>query len=126
MIIEKSLQQGIDLVRQGMLHQALSLFEEILDVYPYEPRALFNTAVVLDLLGQRDYALTLLRRSIDADPAFANPHYYLGRLYLQAGHYTEAYQAFRDTIARDVEYAPAYEGIQMVSSAMGHSVIDDN
>jgi len=125
MIIEKSLQQGIDLVRQGMLHQALSLFEEILDVCPDEPRALFNAAVVLDLLGQRDYALTLLRRSIDADPAFANPRYYLGRLYLQSGRYTEAYHAFRDTIARDVEFAPAYEGIQMASSAMGHSVIAD-
>lgn len=125
MIIEKSLQQGIELVRQGMLHQAILLFEEILDVYPDEPRALFNAAVVLDQLGQRDYALTLLRRSIDADSTFANPHYYLGRLYLQAGRYAEAYRAFRDAIARNVEFAPAYEGIQMVSSAMGHSVIVD-
>lgn len=125
MSIDKSLQQGIDMVRHGMLHQALSLFEKIINIYPNEPRALFNAAVVLDLLGKRDSALIMLRHSIKADPAFANPHYYLGRLHMQAGRYTEAYHAFRDTIARDVDFAPAYEGIRMASSAMGQSVKAD-
>lgn len=122
---EKSLLQGIELARQGMLHQALALFEEILNVHPEEPRALFNSAVVLDQLGQQEDALALLHRSMDADPAFANPHYYLGRLYLQAGRYSEAYYAFRDAIARDVEFAPAYDGIRIASSAMGRSTIAD-
>lgn len=122
---EESLKLGIDMARQGMLHQALAIFKEMLDVQPNEPRALFNAAVVLDLLGQRDYAMTLLRHSINADPAFANPHYYLGRLHMEAGYYTEAYHAFRDTITRDVEFAPAYEGIRKVSSAMGRTVMAD-
>lgn len=122
---EKSLQQGIELAKQGMLHQALALFEEILNAHPEDPQALFNTAVVLDQLGQREDALTLLLRSMDADPAFANPHYYLGRLYLQARRYSEAYCAFRDAIARDVEFALAYEGIRIASSAMGQFAMVD-
>lgn len=125
MTIESFLQQGIELTKQGRLHQAASLFEEILDIYPEEPRTLFNAAVVADLLGQRNHALNLLHRSMSADPTFANPHYYLGQLYLQAGHFTEAYQAFRNTIMRDVEFAAAYEGIKIVSSAMGLPVKGD-
>lgn len=123
--IEKYLQQGINLAKQGMLHQALSLFEKILDVYPEEPRALFNSAVVVDLLGQRKNALNLLHRSINADPTFANPHYYLGKLHLQSGNFTEAYQAFRDTIIRDVEFTAAYEGIKIVSPVMDISMAGD-
>lgn len=122
---EKYLRQGIEFARQGMLHQALALFEKILTVYPEDSQVLFNTAVVLDQLGQREDALTLLHRSIDADPAFANPHYYLGSLYLQAQRYSEAYYAFRDAIARDVEFAPAYEGIRIASSAMGQFAMTD-
>lgn len=123
--IESLLQQGIELTKQGRLHQAASLFERMLDMYPEEPRALFNAAVVADLLGQRKHALNLLHRSISADPTFANPHNYLGQLYLQSGNYTEAYQAFRNTIMRDVEFVAAYEGIKNVSSALGQAVIGD-
>lgn len=123
--IEKFLQQGIELARQGMLRHALVLFGEILNVYPDEPRVLFNAAVVLDQLGQRKDALTLLQQSMDADPSFANPHYYLGRIRLQAGNYSAAYCAFRDAIARDVEFAPAYDGIRIALSNMDKSATDD-
>lgn len=125
MSIEKYLQHGINLAGQGMLRQALLIFEKILDSHPEEPRVLFNAAVVFDLLGQRNHALDLLHRSMNADPFFANPHYYLGRLHLQNGCYNKAYQAFRDTIARDVEFSAAYEGIEVALSSMGHSVVAD-
>ena len=121
MTIETLLQQGINLTKQGMLHQALGCFEKILDIYPEEARVLFNAAVVVDLLGRRNQAINLLYRSINADPTFANPHYYLGQLHLKAGRFTEAYQSFRDTIIRDVEFTAAYKGIKIISSAMGHS-----
>ncbi|MCF6154459.1 MAG: glycosyltransferase family 41 protein [Candidatus Brocadia sp.] len=123
--VERYLQQGIEFVKQGMLHHALALFEKILNVHPEDPQVLFNIAVVLDQLGQRENALSLLHRSMDADPAFANPHYYMGRLYLQARRYSEAYCAFRDAIARDVEFVPAYEGIRIASSAMGQFAMMD-
>ena len=106
MAIEESLQQGISLAGQGKLHQALSIFEDILKDCPDEPRVLFNAAVINHRLGYKDRALILLQRSIDADSSFANPYYYLGQLYLQNGCYQEAYQAFRNTIARDIEFAP--------------------
>lgn len=125
MPIERFLKQGIELARQGMLRHALALFEEILNVCPNEPRVLFNTAVVLDQLGLREDALTLLQQSMDADPSFANPHDYLGRMRLQAGNYYAAYYAFRDAIARDVEFAPAYEGIRIALSGMDRSATDD-
>ncbi|TVM00013.1 MAG: hypothetical protein CV087_15950 [Candidatus Brocadia sp. WS118] len=123
--IETLLQQGINLTKQGMLHQASSFFEKMLDIYPEEPRALFNAAVVVDLLGRRNQAINLLYRSINADPTFANPHYYLGQLHLKAGRFTEAYQSFRETIIRDVEFTAAYEGIRIISSAMGYSEAGD-
>lgn len=125
MTIETLLQQGIDLTRQGKLHQALVFFEKMLDIYPEEARVLFNAAVVVDLLGQRNQTIDLLYRSINADPTFANPHFYLGQLHLKAGRFTEAYQSFRDTITRDVEFSAAYEGIKIISSALGHSEAGD-
>lgn len=125
MTIESFLQQGINLTKQGKLRQAASLFEKVLDINPEEPRALFNAAVVADLLSQRNHAFNLLYRSISADPDFAHPHYYLGKLYLKSGHFTEAHQAFRNTIMRDVEFTAAYEGIRIISSAMGLSATKD-
>src|SRR3972149_11549236 len=125
MAMEESLQRGIGLAGQGKLHQALTIFEEILKDCPDEPRVLFNAAVINHRLGCKDRALILLQRSIDADPSFANPYYYLGQLYLQNGCYQEAYQAFRNTIARDIEFASAYEGARTAASAMGLSVIAD-
>ncbi|MEK6738259.1 MAG: tetratricopeptide repeat protein, partial [Planctomycetota bacterium] len=103
MITDEYLQRGIDLARNGKLLDAVTIFEEILRSYPDEPRSLFNVAVLYDKLGQRNKALDLLQRSIAIDRSFANPHYYLGYLYLQMGSYKEAYQSFRNTIARDVE-----------------------
>src|SRR3990167_4606859 len=125
MAMEESLQRGIDLAGQGKLHQALRIFENILKDYPDEPRVLFNAAVINNRLGNKDLALGLLQRSIDADSSFANPYYYLGQLYLQNGCYREAYEAFRNTIARDVEFASAYEGARSAASAIGLSVIAD-
>ena len=125
MTIDESLQRGISLAGQGMLHQALSIFEDILKDYPDEPRVLFNVAVINHRLGYKDRALILLQRSIDADSSFANPYYYLGQLYLQNGCYQEAYEAFRNTIARDIEFASAYEGARSAASAMGLSIIAD-
>ena len=125
MAIEESLQRGIGLAGQGKLHQALSIFEDILKDCPGEPRVLFNAAVINNRLGYKDRALGLLQRSIDADSSFANPYYYLGQLYLQNGCYQEAYEAFRNTIARDIEFASAYEGARSAASAIGLSVIAD-
>lgn len=125
MIIEESLRQGIELAGLGMFHQALSVFEKILQAYHDEPRALFNAAVVVNQIGQRDRALALIHRSIDADPSFANPHYYLGQLYLQSGCYKEAYQAFRNAIARNVEFSLAYEGAKAAVLSMGQSPVAD-
>ncbi|GEM_PF-1151798 len=118
-MLEESLRRGIELAGQGRLDRALAVFDEILEVYRDEPRALFNAAVVVDRLGRRDRALALLRRSITADPSFASPHYYLGYLYLQSGCYKEAYQSFRDTISLDVEFTSAYEGARTAALAMG-------
>ena len=125
MAIEESLQKGVGLAGQGMLHQALAIFEKILEASPDEPRVLFNAAVINNRLGYEDRALILLQRSIAADSSFANPYYHLGQLYLQNGCYQEAYEAFRNTIARDIEFASAYEGARSAASAMGLSIIAD-
>ena len=125
MITDEYLQRGIDLARNGELLDAVTVFEEILRAYPDEPRALFNVAVLYDKLGQRNKAFDLLQRSIAIDRSFANPHYYLGYLHLQMGSYKEAYQSFRNTIARDVEFTPAYEGARIAASALGLPVSDE-
>ncbi len=124
--IEESLKQGINMVRKGMLYESLAIFHAILKDHPDEPRTLFNAGVVCDLLGHRERALDLLHRSMEVDPAFANPHYYLGQLYLKAGRYSEAYQSFRNTIARDIEFTPACKGAQLAASAMGDPIRYDN
>jgi len=124
--VEESLQIGIEMVGQGRLSESLKIFDAILKDHPDEPRTLFNTAVVLHQLGQRGKAISLLHRSMEVDTAFANPHYYLGLLYLENGKYADAYQSFRNTIARDVEFEPAYKGVQAALSAMGRSVLPDS
>lgn len=124
--MDELLQQGITMAGKGMLHESLAIFNAILNDHPDEPRTLFNAGVVCDLIGHRERALALLHRSMDADPSFANPHYYLGQLYLKAGRYTEAYQSFRNTIARDIEFTAACKGAQLAASAIGNPIRADN
>lgn len=58
-------QQGEQLVRQGNLAEALSLYEAVLKTVPTSQSAMTGAAVVLDLMGRTEEARTYLRKAID-------------------------------------------------------------
>jgi len=123
--IENSIQKGIQFIKQGMFYKALAIFKEMLHTHPNEPRILYNTAVICDAIGQKNKTWSLLSRCIEIDPAFPYAHYYTGKLHLQNNSYERAYEAFRKTIAQDIEFSSAYDGIQKALSAMGKSISAD-
>ncbi|MBM4055257.1 MAG: glycosyltransferase [Planctomycetes bacterium] len=123
---EEAIQHGILLAKQGMLHKALALFKGILQTHPHEPRALINAALIFNTLGEKNKALALLQHCTQIAPSLPDAHYFLGTVYLQNNCYTEAYNAFRSAITCDIEYNPAYEGLQKALSAMGKSIPVDS
>ncbi|MCF6149828.1 MAG: glycosyltransferase [Candidatus Kuenenia sp.] len=122
---EEVVQHGIHLAKQGMLHKALALFKKILQTHPNEPRALINAALIFNTFGEKNKALSLLQHCTQIAPSFPDAHYSLGIVYLQNNRYTEACNAFRKTITYDIEYNPAYEGLQKALSAMETTIIED-
>lgn len=54
-----------------------------LAAHPHHPRAHFNLAGILNRRGERAAAVGLLRRAIDLEPNFPEPHSLLGSIYAE-------------------------------------------
>ena len=67
------------------LREAEKVYRRALDAVGSDALLLFNLGVLLDDLGQRDAALETYQSAIEEDPALADCHYNLARLYESMG-----------------------------------------
>jgi uncharacterized lipoprotein YddW (UPF0748 family) len=63
-----------------------------------DPKELLSSAISLASKGDLDRAIELLKRSIEADPDFADAHYRLGCYYQRKGMKDEASAEYRETL----------------------------
>jgi tetratricopeptide (TPR) repeat protein len=56
-----------------------------------------NYGVILMIAGRYPEALAQYRKTIEREPAFNPPHYYLSQLYAMTGHFDEAISEFQKT-----------------------------
>ena len=102
MDVERLIDEGIVLGRQGRLDDAAAMFRHALAADPQHPRAYANLAVALERLGRLDESLAAARRAIELAPGDANPHHTLGKTLVKLNRLSEAIASLR----RAVQLAP--------------------
>jgi tetratricopeptide (TPR) repeat protein len=90
------------------LTSAAHHFREVTRLDPLRAGAFINLGAVLNLLGQYDEALTVLRRGIQLDPQRVEGYYNLGLVHRKKGQIDLAIQAYREALRLNPRMADAH------------------
>ncbi len=91
--------------------------------FPVSARASFELAWHLQRTGRFDEALPLLRKSIELDPDYEEPHYFYGDWLVRQARHEEALEPLRRAIAIRPDYMPGR--IALARALMGAGTWDD-
>jgi tetratricopeptide (TPR) repeat protein len=105
-------QEGLDLLRQEKLHEALTSFRLALRESPKDTDVLQQVAVTYTLIGQADESVRTYRRVLELEPHASGAHYGLAFLLLQRGETDDAISHLRAFLARPPGVAEAARHIE--------------
>ena len=91
---------GTILLQLGDTTVAIGEYQQALDLNRADPYTRYNFSLVLMNARQTDAAIEHLRFVIDAEPYFAAPYYYLGRILDSQGKHAEAMTYYDAFVAR--------------------------
>lgn len=97
------LQQGIALLSQGRVRQALSHFMTSNDILPHNPGTEFHIGLVYHSLNDFDSAVAYFRAALSHDPQMMEARFNLGRTYLDLKEYAMARDVFLSVLATHPE-----------------------
>lgn len=100
---EAHIKRGTSAMRQGHPRAALAAFLDALADLPDDPHTLYNVAVALIALGEKQPAEARLRESIAIDDNYRDPQYNLGLLLAERGDLGGAERHFRRASEIDPE-----------------------
>jgi hypothetical protein len=119
-----TIQQAFDLaVRQhqaGRLHEAESLYRQIVAIDSGFFKAHCNLGLVLAAQGRLDEAIAAYRAATAIHPNLAEAHNNLGNALKEKGELDEAIAVFRRALALKPEYAEAHNNLGAALLAQGH------
>jgi tetratricopeptide (TPR) repeat protein len=101
-------QQGEDALGSGKLQEALACYEEAVACFPDYAPFHCRLGYVYHELGQSDQARSYLRYALQADPASADAHYFLGVVEQHAGHAVLAENHFQCALKHAPDFESAY------------------
>jgi len=123
--LELLFQSGCDLASTGDYHRALRTFTKMLEIDPEQPHAMFNAAVMCDLLGETSSAIRVLKETIQLAPQLPDSSLYLGKIYYRAKNYPIAQRYFRAAIRHDINNKQAYQHYFDIATKTGQQVTDE-
>ena len=85
---------GDGCIRRGRMERALTLYRQAVDLKPDSTRAVFKTAMALQLTGKADEAAEAYRQCLMRDPSLAPAWNNLGGILQEAGAYAQALVCF--------------------------------
>ena len=98
--------EGLDLLREGKFHEALTSFRLALKDAPGDPVVLQQIAIAYTRIGMTEEAAKTYRHVLKNDPDASGAHYGLAFIYLRGGHHEDAerhLRAFLEHAPRDDE-----------------------
>ncbi len=103
--------RGLDFHRQGALHEAQTLYLQVLQQIPLHAEALHQLGVLRRQQGLCDEAVALLRQAVDVRPDEAIFHSNLGNALRDQGQAASAEEAYREAIRLRPDFAQAYNNL---------------
>ena len=92
---EAHIKRGTAAMRQGRPDAALAAFLDALEALPDDPLTVFNVAMALIELGEKEQAEARLRQSIAMNDAYRDPHYNLALILAERNDLKGAERHFR-------------------------------
>ena len=110
--------------QQGCMDRALTLYRQAIDLKPDLVRAVFKTAMVLQLTGKSEEAAKAYRQCLARDPSLAQAWNNLGGILKEAGAYKEALDCFSRALALAPELSQAHFNLGYLFEQAGR--VDDS
>ena len=82
--------EGLDMLRDGKFHEALTSFRLALKEAPGDPVVLQQIAIAYTRIGMTEEAAKTYRHVLKNDPDASGAHYGLAFIYLRGGHHEDA------------------------------------
>ena len=118
-----TIQQAIDLaVRHhaaGELAKAKSLYQQVLQVSPNQPKALHLLGVIAHQVNNNDIAVDLIGKALALKPDYAEAYNNLSNVLQAQGKLDDAVASYRKAIVVKPDYAEAYYNLGNVLQAQG-------
>ena len=116
-------QQAMDLAVQhhnsGRLHEAESIYQQILRADPNQPDALHLLGVIAHQAGKNDRAVDLITKALAIRPVYAEAHNNLGIALKELGKLDEAVASYHKSLAIKPDYAEAHNNLGNALSDQG-------
>ena len=102
---------GNDLRQNGLLDEAITHYQEALQIAPDYAEAHNNLGTALFQNGRVDEAITHYREALKIKPGFAEAHYNLGNALVQKGRVDEAIAQYQQVVEIKPDYAEAQNNL---------------
>ena len=110
-------------INKGLAHdylekyeEALSIYNEGLEIYPKNYLLWYNKGVVLEKLDRKKEAVTALQTAITFNPLFAKPHLQLGNLCYKQDRISQALMCFNIYLLLSIEEDEAYKTLNSLNN----------
>ncbi len=110
---------GAVLLRRGQLDEAMTHYQQALEIRPNYVEAYINLGIVLSSQGRFDQAMVQYGKALKIKPDSADAHTNLGAVLAAQGRLDEAAQHYRQALKADPDCAEAYNNLGSVLGRQG-------
>ncbi len=112
--------EALELEAKGKFEEALGKWNELLEIVPHEPEALFATGYLHQALGRPDEALAQYEKNLQVDhPTNVRSLNNMGLIHESTGDLAAARKAYETAIARDPAFGHALTNLGNIELAEG-------
>jgi tetratricopeptide (TPR) repeat protein len=110
---------GVCYVKLGKYQEAMTTFEEAIQVYPNYALSYYNLGVTLEHIGKRDEAIKQYQAAINKDPHYLTAYLNLSALLAETGNYEETLEVLKSAIQINPNSFEIYYDLAITYYRMG-------
>lgn len=116
-------QSGIQLAREGRLHEALKTFIVSLTIDPNQSTTLNNLGMIYTQLGQHHRAIEIFKKALKLSPNLAESHFNLGNIYHQQSEFELSIHHYQLAIQLQPNFIMALNNLGIVYQEQGEALL---
>lgn len=120
-----ALKQGIALQHSGSHLEAISRYQEVLEIQPESAIAYSNIGFALHTIGRLDEAVTSYQKAISIKPDYVDAHSNLGNVLQELGRLDESIASYNSAIAINPDFAMAHNNLGNTLLLIGQSKLTE-